>query len=181
MALVWTNSSASTVVLSICNPRIHVSWACLIGTLVLARSRTGPATSITSSRDLLSRNLGRLDGAGWPAASFRFEHADDESSSRREAAQMATLEQRALSDADFCSDPIVRSEAASSRADTCLVSAHCRALASWVWDARGTENGGLWQRGVPVRLRSIGSDDPWLGGRGGWWLWLGSWDVVGCQ
>jgi hypothetical protein len=40
----------------------------------------------------LSRNLGRLDGAGWPSASFRFEDGDDESSSRLEAAQMATKE-----------------------------------------------------------------------------------------
>jgi hypothetical protein len=36
--------------------------------------------------------LGRLDVARWPAASFRFAHADDKSSSRLEAAQTATLQ-----------------------------------------------------------------------------------------
>jgi hypothetical protein len=46
-----------------------------------------------------------------------------DSSSLAESAASATLEQRALSAADFCSDRIVSSEAASARTDGCALAA----------------------------------------------------------
>jgi hypothetical protein len=91
-----------------------VSWACLIGTLVLARSRTGPATSITSSRDLLSRIWRRLAHPWMTGAGFCFATAIATSGSRAETAPSATIEKPPLGVEDFRFDRIFSCDVASS-------------------------------------------------------------------
>jgi hypothetical protein len=74
--------------------RKRVSTRAWVAHLLVAKSRSGSATSTPSSRDLLSRTTGTLAGVGDEGPDFCFDSLKAKRGSQRSAAEAATKQKR---------------------------------------------------------------------------------------